>query len=249
MITYKTDREIEFMKEGGIILQKTMEKLEKALAIGVKTIDLDKLAEEYILSAGAEPSFKKVLGYKYTTCICIGEQVVHTPPGETMIQDGDVVTIDCGVFFEGMHTDSATTVQVGKKDSATSKFLEVGKQTLEIALSKVKLGNKISDISAAIEKNLREHNLFVIYELTGHGVGRQLHEDPSIPGFVTGNRISSPQIKKGMTLAVEIIYSKGTHKTLSERGSDWSLVTADGSLSACFERTVAVLQNGSVILA
>ncbi len=249
MITYKTPAELKKMKQGGIILKGVIEKMLDFVSPGMRTIEVDKLAEDYILSQGGSPSFKRVPGYHHTICICINEQVVHTPPSEQVIRDGDVVTIDCGVFYGGLNTDSAITIQVGKINAETTKFLKIGEETLKKALQQVKAGNKIGAISTVIDSEISGAGYCIINELTGHGVGPDLHEDPMIPGFAPKSIEATPTIREGMVLAVEVIYSKSSHNVKLEKGSKWSLISSDHSLSACFESTIAVYKNKTAILA
>lgn len=249
MISYKTDSEIAVMRSGGKILSQALSLMFENLALGMSTREIDSLGKEYILSQGATPSFTKVAGYSDSTCICVNDQVVHTPPSDRIIKEGDMVTIDCGVYYRGFHTDKAETVVVGKSSKEKNHFLQIGKDTLRLALGQVRVGSRIGHISRVIEREISKAGYKVIYELTGHGVGRELHEEPMIPGFLQGNVSSTPIIKPGMTLAVEVIYAMATHKVKLESGSKWSLVTVDSSLSACFESTVAVFKNKAEILA
>ncbi|MFQ5452113.1 MAG: type I methionyl aminopeptidase [Candidatus Paceibacterota bacterium] len=249
MINYKASEEIELMRQSGKILQSVFKKVVPHAKPGISTIELDKIAEEEILANGAKPSFKTVSGYEHSTNICINEQIVHTPPSDRLIKQGDVVTIDSGVLFKGFHTDSAVTFQVGAVTPEVKRFLDVGKQTLKKAIAVTYVGNYISDVSETIQTGIEAAGYQVSYELTGHGVGKILHEDPIIPGFVKKHAKKKILIKSGMTLAIEVIYAQGSGQITSEQGSNWSLITTDKSLSACFENTVAVVQDKTFILA
>jgi len=248
MIAYKTDEEIKLMIEGGAKLRRVFEKLFSWVKAGMTTRQIDDEATRLIKSQGADLSFNKVRGYSWATCLCVNEQVVHTPPKDRVLRNGDVLTIDAGVYFKGFHTDSAITFAIGKCDAETEKFLSVGRFTLEKAISKAKAGARLGEISKTIEEEISKAGYYVIRELTGHGVGRQLHEDPFVPGFLEKSIDKTLLIKPGLVIAIEIIYSKGTAKIVNEKGSDWSIRTKDGSLSACFEHTIAITKEKTIIL-
>lgn len=249
MIRYKSEAEFKKMRTAGAILKDVLVLVGEQVKPGVTTEQLDMFAESAIIKAGGEPGFKRVKGYDWATCMCVNRQVVHTPPSKYQLKNGDVLTFDIGVYVEGLHTDAARTVIVGQnKDSDVEMFLEAGKKAHIAALSAAKEGNRIGHISAAIEKNIKESGYFIIKELTGHGVGQDLHEDPYIPGYVRGAIDDTPQIKRGMALAIEVIYAKSTDKIASEKGNSWSLITADSSLAACFEDTVLIENNNTSIL-
>jgi methionyl aminopeptidase len=249
MIHYKTNQEIETMRQGGIILRKVYKDLLKIVKPGIKTLDIDNEAQRLIKLNGAEVSFNKVPGYKWATCLTINEQVVHTPPSKRVLKDGDVLTIDIGVFYKGFHVDFSDTFIVGvNKDKSTQKFLDVGRTTLQKAISIVGDDVHIGEISALIEEEIESAGYHVMYELTGHGVGHELHEDPMIPGYLDKPIRKTTKLKNNMVVAIEVIYSMGTHSIAEEEGNDWSIVTEDGSLSACFEHTVAISENKPFIL-
>ena len=249
MIDYKSEEEILRMREGGARLRKVVSTLLPEIKVGQTTEEIDKRAEELIIKEGGQSSFKKVKGYKWSTCLTINEQVVHTPPSSRRLADGDVLTVDIGMFYQGFHTDFATTVVVGEKsDQEKETFLEAGKQTLKAAIGEAKSGQRIGHISAAIEKGIETAGYFIMKDLTGHGVGRELHEDPFVPGYVDGAIEKSLMIKPGLVIAIEVIYSKGTEKIKPEPGNDWSIISADRSLTACFEHSVAITKKGTLIL-
>lgn len=249
-IHYKTDEEIALMRESGKRLHSAVAKLLPEVKIGMSTKDVDDLAEKLIVEQGAQPSFKRVEGYSWTTCVPINEQVVHTPPSATRIlKQGDVLTIDVGAYYKGFHSDYATTFVVGgTKDEKVIRFLEAGKQALENAIAQAKAGNRIGHISQSIEEDIYPAGYHIMEQLTGHGIGRELHEDPFVPGFLDKPVEKTLQIKPGLVLAIEVIYSMGTEEIAYEKGEDWSIVTADGSLSACFEHTVAITDKNTFIL-
>jgi len=216
MIPIKTPAEIEIMKQGGKILKTAMEKTLAGVKPGVLVADLDKLAEQEILKLGGEPGFKRVEGYKWTTCFSINEDVVHGIPTARVIENGDIVGIDMGVFYKGFNTDTSwTTIAASGKGQAASqgsqKFLKVGEKALEEAIKQARPRNKISDISKAINDTIVKAGYSPVRALTGHGVGKILHEDPAIPCFFEpGQEKHSPEIKPGMVLAIEVIYNQGS---------------------------------------
>lgn len=249
MIKYKTLEEIEIMAEGGKRLRRVVKKLIKILAPGTRTKEIDRKAEELIKREGGKPSFKTVANYHWATCISVNEQIVHTPPSERILQDGDIVTLDIGMFYKGFHTDFATTVGLGKGIKPEIRnFLSAGKETLKKAIKRIKPGVKLGEVSGLIEKEISKRGFYIIKELTGHGIGRRLHEEPNVFNFLDRPLGKTLTIKPGLVVAVEVIYSLGTEKLTLEEGSDWSLVTSDKSLSASFEHTVAVLPDKTIIL-
>lgn len=249
MIKLKTAKEIEIMKEGGLRLREVVAELKKIIKPGITTKHIDDTAEELIIKAGGESSFKKVRGYQWTTCLPINEQVVHTPPSDRIIIEDDLLTIDTGMFYEGFHTDYALSLIVGRgNNELLTKFLEAGKTALNKAIVSAKLGNRIGDISKAIQNEITNRGYFILKELTGHGIGRELHEDPYVLGFLDRPIDQTPVIKAGLVIAIETIYSMGTENITHEKDNNWSIITADNSLSACFEHTIAVTDTNTIIL-
>lgn len=237
------------MEKGGEILRRVMSELKPHAAPGATTQELDHRAQELIKKYGADPSFKTVKGYRWATCLPINDQIVHTPPSSRVLQEGDLLTIDIGVYYQSYHTDYADSFIVGSsRDPAISVFLDAGKKALSKAIGKVQQGNRIRDISAAIEEVVVSSGYCVIRNLTGHGIGKQLHEPPLIPGYIETSRDQNKRMSAGMTFAVEVIYAMGTSQMKHEKGDDWSLVTVDGSLAACFEHTIAIGKNNAFIL-
>lgn len=241
------DSKIDAMQKGGKILQNVFNIIEKTLLPGITTHDLNQIAEKEIYSQNAEPGFKRVPEYHHATCICINEEVVHTPPSNKKIQKDDIVTIDMGVYYNGYHTDAARSYLIDSKDKNKLKFLEAGKKALQKAIESAIPGNHIGHISQSIEKNITTAGYTIIKPLTGHGVGVKLHEDPIIPGFLDKPIQKTLMLNIGMTLAVEVIYST-TCDDIKQDGS-WSLVTKDNSLSACFEHTIVITKHRPLILA
>jgi len=248
MIKLKTDKEIKVMIEGGRRLRDVYKELKKNIKPGLTTKTIDATAEALIKKAGGEASFKKVKNYYWATCLSINDQIVHTPPSSRIIKEGDVLTIDIGMYYQGFNTDFSDTFVVGStRNKKTLSFLQVGKNCLMKAIKECKINNHIGDVSRVIEDEIYGHGYYVIKQLTGHGVGRELHEDPYVMGFVDKPIKKTALIKKGLTIAIEIIYSMGTENIRYE-DDNWSLATDDGSLSACFEHTVAITDKNTLIL-
>lgn len=250
MITYKSPEEIAIMTECGLKLKRAMQKVLLEVKAGVTTNFINKKAVEYIRDEGADISFNKVEGYKWAICIPIDEQVVHTPPSERVLKDGDMLTIDIGAFYKGFHTDHAITMMVGGKSTPEKdKFLAIGKQALDEAIAQAVVGKRIGDISAAIEKRVNGAGYAIMRQLTGHGVGHELHEDPFIPGYTAKPIEKTMKLRAGMVLALEVIYSMGKSTEIAyEEGNDWSIITEDKALSACFEHTVALTDKNTLVL-
>jgi len=249
MIKLKTNDEIEIMKHGGKILRDVVDELIPWVAVGQTTKEIDTKAEELIRAKGGEPSFTKVKGYHWTTCIAVNEQAVHTPPSDRTLKDGDVVTIDIGVFYKGFHTDYAYTKIVGiNNDSEKKKFLEVGETTLDRAIAMVKNGEYIGTFAEFIQNEITKNGYFILKELTGHGIGRDLHEDPYVLNYLDRPIQKTYKIKPGFVFALEIIYSMGTEEIAYEAENSWSIISKDKSLTACFEKTLAVTNEKTFIL-
>lgn len=237
------------MQEGGKKLRAVMKKLLPHVKHGTTTLEIDRWADQLIKEEGAQAGFKKVKNYRFATCLPINEQVVHTPPTDRKILQGDVLTIDIGVLYKNYNTDYATTFVVGgKSNEETKKFLKIGERALDKAIETAKNAKYIGEISQTIQKEIYGHGYFILRELTGHGIGRDLHEEPYIPGVLDRKIEQTYKIKPGLAIAIEVIYSTGTQDIEYEAGSDWSIVTKDRSLSACFERTIAFFGKNALIL-
>lgn len=249
MIHLKTPQEIEKMKAGGAMLRKAVEKLIPSIQVGISTNEIDLEAERLIRAEGGEPSFKRVKGYKWTTCLPINEQAVHTPPSDRVVQNGDVLTLDIGVYYEGLHTDYATTFIVGtKKDPKVETFLHKGQATLEKAIAQVQKGVRLGTIGEYIHSEITKAGYFILKDLTGHGVGKELHEDPYVFNYLDRPVEKTYLVPSGLTIAVEIIYSMGSEKIAYEPGVPWSIISKDRSIAACFERSIAVSDKETFIL-
>lgn len=236
------------MREGGAILGAVREKLYHFTAVGVSPKEVEAEAQRLIREMGAEPSFTRVPKYRWATCININAGIVHGIPESTVpFSDGDVVTVDVGVYFKGYHTDSAFTKVVGQSTPEKDRFIAAGLESIRAALSAVKPGNRVGHISSATEKVLRDAGYSPTKELTGHGVGRELHEEPMIPNYVAGPVEKTPQLVVGQTLAIENIYVEGNPSLYLEEDG-WTISVKDDKLSAVFEETVEVVEDGFSIM-
>ena len=246
-IKIKKVEEIKKMQEGGKKLADIKDKLSSLIKEGISAWEVEIMASRLIQKKGGEPSFKMVPGYAWTTCVNVNEGVVHgIPKDETIFAKGDIISVDVGMFFKGFHTDTSFSVGVSPSRQ-NSIFLESGKKALKLAIKQAKVGNRVYDISKTIEMSLETDGLTPIKALVGHGIGRDLHEEPSIPCFTQGSRGTSPLIPEGAVLAIEVMYTKGSSDVvLAEDG--WTITTSDGKIAALFEETVAVTGNGPLIL-
>ncbi|MGE0442414.1 MAG: type I methionyl aminopeptidase [Gemmatimonadales bacterium] len=247
MVTLKSPREIDTMAKAGAIVHATLELCRGLVAPGMSTEDLDREAEKFIRShPGAKPSFKGLYGFPKSLCISINEEVVHgIPSPKRVLREGNIVSIDCGVCIDGFHADSAITAPVGAVAPDTVKFLDTTRQALMAGIEQARLGNHIGDIGHAVQTVSEAAGYGVIRELVGHGVGTKMHEDPQVPNH--GKPRRGERLLEGMTIAIEPMITMGDFKTkvLSDK---WTVVTADGSLAAHFEHTVAVTRDGPRIL-
>lgn len=244
----KTPVEIDLMRQGGAITAQALATVISASHPGVSLLELDHLAEEVILAKGALPSFKTVAGYRHTTCLNINKGVVHGVPSGYTLRAGDILSVDLGTFYKGFHTDAAWSVMVGEDfDDDKRKFLVCGELALNKGIDECQQGNYLSAISRAIQTTIEGSGYSVSRDLVGHGVGRNLHEDPQVPGFVDDSA-ESEELKVGMVLAIEVIYMQGGYPIVEDRDDRWTISTADGSIAALFEHTVAITEKGPVVL-
>ena len=245
MIIVKSSREIEQLKRSNAIVAEVFEKLKKMIEPGITTKELDQVAEEYILLKGGRPAFKGYRGFPATLCISINEEVVHGIPGQRRLKEGDIISLDVGVNFVGYFGDAAITLPVGEVDPEAKRLLEVTEKALYIGIEKAKRGNRLFDISYAIQRWVESHGFSVVRDFVGHGIGKDLHEEPQIPNF--GAPHQGPRLEKGMVFALEPMVNEGTYEVriLSD---GWTVVTADGKRSAHFEHTVAITEDGAEIL-
>lgn len=246
-VNIKTKEEIAIMAEGGKKLSVVKNQLIEAVKPGVSAADIEKLATEGVIAQGGSPSFKMVPDYSWTTCINVNDGIVHGIPHQHLIfAEGDVVSVDLGMFYKGFHTDTSFSVYLGN-DPKIVEMLNVGKKALKNAISAARKGNLLGDISEQIEKTLKNAKLNPVESLVGHGVGRQLHEYPPIPCFVAGSRSEAIKIEPGFVLAIEVMYTQGSPELVTDEDG-WTIRTKDGKISALFEETVAVTENGPVVL-
>ncbi|MEI2400902.1 type I methionyl aminopeptidase, partial [Paenibacillus phytohabitans] len=239
MIICKSPREIEIMREAGRIVALTHQELQKYIAPGISTEELDTIAEKFIRGYDAIPSFKGYNGFRGSICTSVNEELVHGIPGNRVLNDGDIISIDIGAEYKGYHGDSAWTYPVGTISPENQKLLEVTKESLYRGLEEAKPGVRLSNISHAIQVYVESHDFSIVREYVGHGVGKELHEEPQIPHFGPPNK--GPRLKPGMVLAVEPMVNAGSRyvKTLAD---NWTVVTVDGKTCAHFEPTIAITE-------
>jgi methionyl aminopeptidase len=247
MIQLKSPREIDLMAEGGRILGETLQLLKTTVKAGLTTMDLDKVAEDFIRShEGAKPAFKGLYGFPGSICTSINDEIVHgIPSKKRVLKDGDIVSLDVGVGFRGFFTDSALPVAVGSVDAKTTKLLSVTAESLEAGIAAAVVGNHIGDIGAAVQQVVEAAGFSVVRDLVGHGIGVEFHEEPQVPNY--GKPKRREKLVPGLTLAIEPMVNVGgpATRTLSDR---WTIVTADGTRSAHFEHTVAITEDGPRVL-
>lgn len=245
-VTIKSEREIELMREAGRILAITHEELGKAIKPGMSTLDIDRLGEEIIRSYGCIPSFLNYQGYPASICVSVNDEVVHgIPHKDHIIDEGDIVSLDAGVIYKGYHSDAARTHAVGEISKEAQRLIDVTRESFFEGLKFAKEGNHLFDISRAIQKHVEANGFSVVRDLVGHGIGMNLHEAPEIPNFA--GRRKGMKLKAGMTLAIEPMVNIG-HYDVCWLDDDWTVVTEDGSLSAHYENTVLITEDGYEIL-
>lgn len=247
MITYKTPEEIAKMRVSGRITAATIDRVLAAVAPGKTTADLDAVAEASILEAGAVPSFKGYRGFPATICASINHEIVHgIPSKKRVLAEGDILSLDFGCIWEGFHSDSAVTVFVGEPPSdEAARLVRATEQALEAGIEQIRVGGRLTDISHAVEGVARGAGFEVVREYVGHGIGRKLHEDPQIPNYGSPGR--GPTLRPGLVIAVEPMINVGSWET-RQLADGWTVVTADGSLSAHFEHTIALTEDGPEVL-
>ena len=246
MIVRKSAGELEAMREGGRITAACLKMLAENAQVGVTTKELDRMAEDFIRSRGATPEFKGYQGFPASICASPNAMIVHGIPGSYRLRAGDIISLDVGVRYEGFVTDSATTVAVGKVSEEAEGLLETTRQCLAAATEQVQVGKRLGDIGHAIQALAESRGYGVVRDLVSHGVGRKMHEDPQIPNY--GRPGTGPRLLPGMTFAIEPMITLGDYNIRLSEWDGWSIYTADGSLAAHFEHTVAVTENGPWIL-
>ncbi len=245
MIYLKTDEEIEIQRQSSLLVGKTLAEVAKVIKPGIKTIELDAIAEEFIRDHGAVPGFKGYGGFPGSLCISVNDEVVHGIPGERIIEDGDIVSIDCGTFMNGFYGDSAYTFAVGNVREEYLLLLQRTKESLYLAIDQAVAGKRIGDIGHAVQSYVEGFGYGVVRDLVGHGVGRNLHEKPEVPNY--GRRGTGTKLKPGMTLAIEPMVNLGVKEVVQENDG-WTIKTADAMPSAHFEHDVAVRNGKADIL-
>lgn len=245
MIPIKSKEEIEIMKEGGNILAMIMKALEKRVEPGIATIQLDRLAESLIFKYGGKPSFKGHQGYPAALCVSINKEIVHAVPSQRIVKGGDIISLDLGFFYKGFHTDMAVTLAVGDVSSEARRLLRATKKALKRGIKKARLGNTFGDISNTIQRYTEDQGFSVVRDLCGHGIGRELHEEPKILNY--GKRHSGPEIKEGMCFCIEPMLTLGGWE-IKKSEDGFGYETQDGSLSCHFEHTMVVTKQGCQIL-
>ncbi len=245
MVRIRTKREIELIRESCQIVADTLSILNEHIKPGVSTNDLDRMAEEFIISRGGRPAFKGYMGFPGSLCISIDDVVVHGIPGNEKLYDGQVVGIDCGVEKNRYYGDAARTYAVGRIDNSTQRLMDITQEALMLGIDQARVGNYVSDIGHAIQTYVESHGYSVVRELVGHGVGTELHEEPQIPNF--GVPRQGYRLKTGMCLAIEPMINKGAKEVFTEQDG-WTVRTLDGQVSVHFEHTIAITENGAKIL-
>lgn len=246
MIIIKTDREIELMRRAGRLVGEALLEIKNAVKPGITTKELDRIAEKYIIKRNAKPSFKGYYGFPASICTSVNEEVVHGIPSENkVLREGDIISVDCGVVLDGYHGDAARTFAVGKVSPEAEKLIEVTKESFFKGIEKAVLGNRLTDISAAVQEYVEGFGFSVVRDYVGHGIGSNMHEKPEIPNYGRPGR--GPKLVKGMALAIEPMVNMGRYNVKTQ-SNNWTVVTTDGSLSAHYENTIAILENGPEIL-
>lgn len=245
MIILKSREEIEKLHAANAIVSMVLDRLGEMIRDGVTTGELDRLAEEMILKAGGRPAFKGYRGYRHTLCTSVNEEVVHGIPGDRMLVNGDIVGVDCGVLLDGFYGDMARTFAVGRISPSAERLLRVTEEALLTGTEEARVGKRLFDISSAVQRKVEANGFSVVRDFVGHGVGTSLHEDPQVPNF--GEAGTGIKLRAGMVLALEPMVNIGDWKT-KVLDDGWTVVTADGSLSAHFEHSVAITESGPLIL-
>lgn len=259
MIDIKTPEEIHIMTEGGKRLGDILQALLAMANCGVSLLAIEKKANELIARAGGTPSFTTVADYQWATCLCVNDVIVHGIPKEYILKQGDIITIDVGILYQGYHTDTAWTKYIqgtasdslipenAKPTDEIDTFLRVGEETLWKAIDKARVGNRIGHISQTIQQGIEGAGYHVVRSLVGHGVGKILHEDPQVPGILRGKVEHTLPLKVGMTLAIEVIYAQTT-SAMGYDADGWTIRTKDGSLASVYEHTIVITENGPTVL-
>ncbi len=245
MVIIKLPDEIEKARASNKIVAEVLSRIKEKVKPGIKTKELDKLAEEIAEKRGAKPAFKGYRGFPYALCVSVNEQVVHGMPSDRILEEGDIVGFDFGIYYNGFFGDAAVTLPVGKISPSAAKLIEVTEKSLYKGIAQARIGNRLGTISAAVQSTVEKNGFSVVRDYVGHGIGKNLHEDPQIPNF--GKKDRGIELKSGMLLAIEPMVNEKEYK-VKVLSDEWTVVTADGGLSAHFEHSVAITENGPDIL-
>ncbi len=246
VISIKSDEELDFMRQSGHLLAKVHDELQKAVRPGISTLELDQIGEDTIRALGGIPNCKNYEGFPASVCISVNDEVVHgIPSADRILQEGDIVTFDTGLIYKGYHSDAARTWGVGKISDEAQKLIDVTRDSFFEGIKKARAGNRLYDISKAIDDYIKPHGYGIVRELTGHGIGKSLHEEPIVPNYRTWRR--GIKLKKGMTICVEPMITMG-QRYVGWLDDDWTVVTVDGSLAAHYENTIAITDGEPEIL-
>ena len=245
MIELKNADQLDRMRIAGRIVGETLALMRELAKPGITTLELDRMAEEYIRAQGAIPAFKGYNGFPATLCTSVNEEVVHGIPGLRCLESGDIISIDCGALIDGYFGDAAVTLPIGEVTEDLQKLLRVTEESLMLGIAQAKLGNRLYDVSHAVQMHVEANGFSVVRDYVGHGIGRAMHEDPQIPNFGKPGR--GPRLEVGMALAIEPMVNMGTYEVQTLK-DHWTVVTKDRRISAHFEHTVAITENGPEIL-
>lgn len=245
MIILKSERELQYLYDAGQVVANTHKELKKALKPGMTTKDLDGIAEDYILKCQATPTFKGYNGFPASICASINDEVVHGIPGLRQVKSGDIISIDIGATLNGYVGDSAVTLPVGQIDSEVQRLLDVTEESLYKGIEKAQVNNRLSDISHAVQEHAESNGFSVVRDFVGHGIGRNMHEDPQVPNYGRPGR--GPRLKAGMAIAIEPMLNMGSYE-VNTLANNWTVVTRDNKLSAHFEHSIAITDKGPWIL-
>ena len=241
----KSDTELEYMRSAGKVVADTLAMIEKVIKPGITTAEIDKIAEEFILAQGAIPSFKGYGGFPGSICASVNDVVIHGIPNDTVLVEGDIISVDCGAILNGYHGDAARTFPVGSISKEAQHLIDVTKESFFKGIEKAVVGNRLTDISAAIQKHAESFGYSVVRDFVGHGIGTDMHEDPQVPNYGTAGK--GPKLVHGVVLAIEPMINMGNYK-VKIKPDGWTVVTSDGKLSAHYENTIAITNDGVEIL-
>ncbi|MEW8994223.1 type I methionyl aminopeptidase [Clostridium sp.] len=245
MMNIKSDTELEYMRSAGKVVADTLAMIQEVIKPGITTAEIDKLVEEFILAQGAIPSFKGYGGFPGSICASVNDVVIHGIPNDTVLVEGDIISVDCGAILNGYHGDAARTFPVGSISKEAQHLIDVTKESFFKGIEKAVVGNRLTDISAAIQKHAESFGYSVVRDFVGHGIGTAMHEDPQVPNYGTAGK--GPKLVHGVVLAIEPMINMGNYK-VKIKPDGWTVVTSDGKLSAHYENTIAITNDGVEIL-